>query len=490
MKQTLQLRLGQQLTMTPQLQQSIRLLQLSAFDLRQEVQEAIESNLMLEAEEEGDTMEPRNGDYAGGADLELAADAAPFGNGEEELNPERSVLPDELPVDSDWSDIYDGYLPTGGSRAEEEVDFLALRATRLTLRDQLRWQINLSHFSADDEAIATAIVDAIDDDGYLGCPLEEIRGTVGDDDLSLQDIETVLHRVQSLEPVGVGARSLQECLLIQLRQLPEDTPLLGAAITVCRDHFALLSAKDYAQIRRRALLSDQDLEAIRRLIRSLNPRPGSLAGTTEPDYIIPDVLVSKRDGVWRVELNPEAVPRLRVNPDYARLVRRADQSQDNTCLKNHLNEARWLIKCIASRNETLVRVASTLVDLQRGFFEHGVEAMKPLVLREVAEILQMHESTVSRVTTQKYMHTPRGTFELKYFFSSHLSTAAGGECSSTAIRAVIKKLIAAEPPRKPLSDESISRILGAQGIEVARRTIAKYREGMGIRPSHERKRLL
>ena len=492
MKQSLQLRLGQQLTMTPQLQQAIRLLQLSSLDLRQEIQDALDSNLMLETEEEAERRDLRIGDDPFGREAETESEAERPVNRDAELNPEATTLKDELPVDSDWSDIYDGYVPTGSSRPDDagDTDFLAQRSTRLTLRDHLRWQINLARFTPTDEAIATAIIDAVNDDGYLICALEEILAAVADEDVTLEEVEAVLHRVQTFDPTGVAARSPQECLLLQLRQLPGHTPLLEAAIAVCRDHFGLLTAKDYGQLKRRLNLTDADLAGIGELIRSLHPRPGALVAESEPEYITPDVLVFKRNGAWRVELNPEAVPRLRVNPDYARLIRRADQSQDNTCLKNHLNEARWFIKSLVSRNETLVRVASKIVEFQRAFFEHGEEAMKPLVLRDVAEALDLHESTVSRVTTQKYMYTPRGTFEFKYFFSSHLGTAEGGECSSTAIRAVIKKLIAAEPPNKPLSDNRISGVLGAQGVEVARRTVAKYREAMGIPPSNERKRLL
>jgi RNA polymerase sigma-54 factor len=278
--------------------------------------------------------------------------------------------------------------------------------------------------------------------------------------------------------------------LIQLRQLPDVTPYQPEAIEMCTRHFALLAGHDFGQLKRRMRLDDADLQRIVELLRSLHPRPGNQIAASEPQYVIPDVFVSKRGGSWLVELNPDATPRLRVNPDYAKLIRRADQSDDNTCLKNHLQEARWFIKSLTSRNETVLRVATKIVELQRGFFEHGEEAMKPLVLRDVAEALEMHESTVSRVTTQKYMHTPRGTFEFKYFFSSHVSTAGGGECSATAIRALIKKLIAAEKPNKPLSDNKLAQILGDQGINVARRTVAKYRESMGISPSNERKRLL
>jgi RNA polymerase sigma-54 factor len=303
-------------------------------------------------------------------------------------------------------------------------------------------------------------------------------------------VEAVLHRIQAFDPPGVGARNPQECLLIQLHQLPDSTPQLAQAIKLCHDHFSLLAGQDQNQIKRRLKIDDEELVQIMQLIRSLNPRPGTMIAQSEPEYVIPDVFVSKRHGRWVVELNAETTPKLRVNNDYASLIRRADQSDDNTFLKNHLQEARWFIKSLQSRNETILRVASKIVEYQRGFFEHGEEAMKPLVLRDIAEALEMHESTISRVTTQKYMHTPRGTLEFKYFFSSHVSTSAGGECSSTAIRALIKKLIAAEKPNKPLSDNKIATLLSEQGIEVARRTVAKYRESMGIPPSNERKRLI
>jgi RNA polymerase sigma-54 factor len=288
----------------------------------------------------------------------------------------------------------------------------------------------------------------------------------------------------------VGAQNPQECLLIQLRQLPEKTPFRTLAIQLCQHHFKLLANQDQAQIKRRLKIQDDELAGITQLIRSLNPRPGTLIAESESQYVVPDVFVSKRHGRWIVELNGEATPKLRVNHEYANLIRRADSSDDNTFLKNHLQEARWFIKSLQSRNETILRVATKIVEYQRGFFEHGEEAMKPLVLRDIAESLEMHESTISRVTTQKYMYTPRGTYEFKYFFSSHVSTSAGGECSSTAIRALIKKLIAAEKPSKPLSDNKIAAILSEQGIEVARRTVAKYRESMGIPPSNERKRLI
>lgn len=494
MKQTIQLRLGQHLTMTPQLQQAIRLLQLSTLDLKNEIQDALDSNLMLETEEEGQQREPSETDIgsAGGKDEEGAAVQPTDKRAEDrEVNPERSSLTDELPVDSDWGDVYDSHLPpmSGTQREERDGDFLAGKSRAGTLHDHLMWQLNLTPFSDTDRAIAIAIIDGIRDDGYLVGDLEEIQAGLGDDEIERDEVEAVLHRLQAFDPTGVAARDPRECLLLQLRQLPGDTPAREQAIEVCESNFALLAKQDYVLLKRRMQLNDDQLQGVIQLLRSLHPRPGSLIEEAEPEYVIPDVFVTKRNGRWHVELNPETTPRLRVNPDYAKLVRRADRSDDNNCLKNHLQEARWFIKSLVSRNETMLRVASKIVEFQRGFFDHGEEAMRPLVLRDVAEALEMHESTVSRVTTQKYMYTPRGTLEFKYFFSSHVSTVGGGECSATAIRALIKKLIAAEKPNKPLSDNKLAGILMDQGIEVARRTVAKYRESMGVPPSNERRRL-
>ncbi len=497
MKQTLQLRLGQHLTMTPQLQQAIRLLQLSTLDLKQEIQEALESNPLLETEEEGaDRDQAAEGETpVNGEAPQSSLTASEIDGGgldpEKEIAPEATAIPEELPVDSGWDDVYDSVLPpiSGGAGEQVEGDYLNQRRSARTLHDYLTWQLNLTPFSPSDRAIATAIVDAVNEDGYLTTDLEEILAGLGDDELEMSEVEAVLHRLQQFDPPGVAARDPQECLLIQLQQYPVEHELLPQAIELVRDHFELLAHQDHNQIKRRLKVDDDTLHRINELIRSLNPRPGTLVADSEPQYVLPDVFVSKRDGVWRVELNPEATPRLRVNPEYAKLIRRADNSDDNTYLKNHMQEARWFIKSLVSRNETLLKVASKIVEFQLGFFEHGEEAMRPLVLRDIAEALEMHESTISRVTTQKYMHTPRGTFEFKYFFSSHVSTAGGGECSATAIRALIKKLIAAEKPGKPLSDNKIAGILADQGIKVARRTVAKYRESMAIPPSNERKRL-
>lgn len=504
MKQSLQLRLGQQLTMTPQLQQAIRLLQLSVLDLREEMQEAIESNPMLELEEQDSSDFPQaieantqaaGSEHALEQTTEFQSNEADEGLSgfDAELQIDREQMPDDLPVDTDWDTIYEG--PAGHQRSNDDDsdhDLLAQRSAGTSLHEHLLWQLNLSPFSTSERLIAEAIIDSIDDDGYLKADLEDIRKGLhnGQGELPVEDVQTILYRIQAFDPAGVAARSPQECLDIQLRQLPEDTPMRAAALTLVRQHFDLLVAQERAQIQRRLRLDNQELLAVMQLIRSLAPRPGSQIATSTPHYIIPDVLVTRHEGHWRVELNPEAVPRLRINNDYANLVKRADQSDDNSFLRNHLQEARWLIKSLQSRNETLLRVATSIVRFQRAFLDYGEEAMKPLVLRDVAEELEMHESTISRVTTQKFMHTPRGTFEFKYFFSSHVSTSAGGECSATAIRALIKKLVAAENPKKPLSDNKLAAILEEQGLQVARRTVAKYRESLSIPPSNERKRLI
>lgn len=480
--------------MTPQLQQAIRLLQLSALDLSQEIQEVLETNPLLDVEDEfshNNLKEER--DAADDRFQDQQRKEAPEGNdvnNEREVQTDSAQLNEDLPVDSEWADVYDSYLPSSGSGEAADNDYLSQRSGAPTLQDHLIWQMNLTPFTPLDLLIATAIIDSINEDGYFGGELSEILLSLDDEEVTVEDVEAVLHRIQAFDPPGVGAQGPQDCLLIQLRQLPEWTPHLDLAMRLCKDHFELLVSQDQAQIMRRLKIGEDALSDVMQLIRSLNPRPGTLIAQSEPEYVIPDVFVSKRNGRWVVELNGEATPKLRVNSDYAKLIRRADQSDDNTFLKNHLQEARWFIKSLMSRNETILRVATKIVEYQRGFFEHGEEAMKPLVLRDIAEALEMHESTISRVTTQKYMHTPKGTLEFKYFFSSHVSTSAGGECSSTAIRALIKKLVAAEKPNKPLSDNKIATILSEQGIEVARRTVAKYRESMSIPPSNERKRLI
>lgn len=483
MKQSIQLRLSQQLTITPQLQQAIRLLQLSILDLQHEIQEALDSNLMLETAEEADNAGGEPGETPTTDNEQATKDAIV----EREVKAESS-MPDELPVDSEWGDHFEIHTPIGGGGDSDDYDIFARRSPPQTLHDHLDWQLNLSRLGGTDMAIATAVVDAIDDDGYLRTDAAELLDVLDAQDLTVEEIEAVIHRIQALDPPGVGARSLSECLLIQLRQLPEDVPGRTAAIRICEEFFEALSKGRFDTIGKALGLETPALSEAVELIRSLNPRPGGTVADSQPEYVIPDVFVRKYQGQWIVELNPETTPTLRVNAEYANLMRRATRSGDAACFKSHLQEARWFIKSLASRNDTVLRVATKIVELQRDFFEYGEEAMKPLVLRDVADALELHESTVSRVTTQKYMHTPRGTFEFKYFFSSHVSTASGGECSSTAIRAVIRKMIAAETPSQPLSDNKITGLLADQGIKVARRTVAKYREAMGIPPSNERKR--
>ncbi len=491
MKQSIQLRLGQHLTMTPQLQQAIRLLQLSTLELQLEVQTILDSNLMLERDEgEG---APEATDAAAETSAEQAVQE-PADAGDSEVTSAADTIPDELPVDTSWEDTYDTGATSFSAPAEgDNRDYLDMHSgTGESLHEHLYWQLDLTPFSPLDRLIATAIIDAVNDDGYLGASLEEILDSLDvgpDTEVDLDEVQAVLRRIQHFDPVGVAARDPAECLLIQLRQLDPDTPWLPEALTLVQEHVNLLGNRDYNQIMRRMKLSEEQLQQVLALVQSLNPRPGSQITNATPQYIVPDVFVVKRKGRWLVELNLEATPRLRINSQYASLVRRADNSDDNNYLRNHLQEARWFLKSLQSRHETLLKVARCIVERQRNFFEYGEEAMKPLVLRDVAEAVEMHESTISRVTTQKYMHTPRGIFEFKYFFSSHVGTADGGECSATAIRAIIKKLVAAENPAKPLSDSKIASLLADQGVKVARRTIAKYRESMSIPPSNERKRL-
>ncbi len=495
MRQSLQLKLGQTLTMTPQLQQAIRLLQLSTLDLQLEIQTALESNLMLEVDEEQTEPEREDSDAAEPTLDELGGLEAKSTESDREVDQavEESTLSEDLPVDSGWDEIYDNYDGSTALSRPEEFNGRDIFENRSggseTLQDYLTWQLEMGTFSDLDRAIGAAIVDAVDEDGYLTQPVEDLHEGLGHLGVELDEVMAVLHRVQHFDPIGVAARDPSECLLIQLGQLPAGTPWLNEAKTVLGKHSELLAARDFTQITRRMRISRDQLMEVMALIQTLTPRPGSMMPGPEPQYVTPDVYVSKQNGAWMVSLNSDTSPKVRINQQYAGLVRRADNSTDNQCMRNHLQEARWFLKSLQNRNETLLKVATAIVERQRGFLDYGEEAMKPLVLRDVAEAVEMHESTVSRVTTQKYMHTPRGIFEFKYFFSSHVGTTDGGECSSTAIRAMIKKLIADEPPRKPLSDSKIAQLLDDQGIQVARRTVAKYRESMSISSSTERKRL-
>ena len=497
MKASLVLKMGQQLSMTPQLQQAIRLLQLSTLDLQEEIQEALESNPMLEREDDGDNHASSSHSTHEGAEHSSNTQSA---NQEETVTSTDNThqttewteqIPNELEIDTSWEDVYQSSASNLPSSNSEEWDLNSTTSVGVDLQSHLLWQLNLAKMTDSDRMIATVIIDSIGEDGYLQESLAEIQASFDPmQHIEIDEVEMVLKRVQQFEPTGIAARNLSECLLLQLNNLPKATAWLAEAKRLCAEHLELLGARDYNQLMRRMRLKEEALKEIVQLIQTLNPRPGSVIESKEPEYIVPDVIVRKANNRWIVELNPDIAPRLTVNAHYASFIKRADTSADNTFLRTQLQEARWFIKSLQSRNETLLKVATEILDYQRGFFDYGPEAMKPLVLAEVAEAVGMHESTISRVTTQKYMHTPRGIFELKYFFSSHVSTAQGGECSSTAIRALIEKLVAAENPKKPLSDSKIAGLLEEQGIQVARRTIAKYRESLGIASSTDRKQLL
>jgi RNA polymerase sigma-54 factor len=508
MKQTLQLKIGQQLTMTPQLQQAIKLLQLSTLDLQQEIQQALDSNPMLdvndEAEIEQSNDEQPNNEHpttettTPDDNVEFSQQTTQNSKEDESEGPIsdsewQENIPDDLPVDTRWDDVYQSSSSaSSASSSDTEQDFDSRNSATESLQDHLLWQLNLTRLSDTDRLIGVAVVDAIDPNGRLTLSPEDLLSGLEQEnpEIELDEIMAVLHRVQQFDPPGVAACDLRECLAIQLKMLDNDTPWLEQAKHIIDRHLALLGNRDYAQLMRRTKLKEPQLREVLHLIQSLNPNPGELVCTNKTEYIVPDVFVKKINSRWVVELNPDIAPKLRINSHYASLVKRADNSNDNNYLRNNLQEARWFLKSLQSRNETLMKVATKIVEHQRGFLDYGEEAMKPLVLHDIAEAVEMHESTISRVTTQKYMHTPRGIFELKYFFSSHVSTDSGGECSSTAIRALIKKLVAAEEPKKPLSDSKIAVLLGDQGIKVARRTIAKYRESLMIPPSNERKRLV
>ncbi len=482
MKQSLHLRLGQQLTMTPQLQQAIRLLQLSTLDLQQEIQQALESNIMLEiSEEEGVSpdAEPASEKKIDNSDLQTSEGS-------------QTDIPEELPLEYSWEDVYDSVMAAGAGSSDDAAEFEPQRSKSSTLLDHLLWQLELTRFSERDHAIAMAIIDAVDEDGYLRAGPDDIfQGLqVQLEDLDFDEVKAVLHRVQNFDPAGVAAVDLSDCLRIQLQQLPDSTPFKEEALVLVSRHLDLLASHDQSKLMRRLGVTERQLESIIALIRTLDPKPGARVQEAESEYVIPDVYVAKQNGTWQVHLNPDIAPRLRINPFYSSLIKRSDNSKDNAAMKDHLQEARWFIKSLHSRNDTLLRVARCIVEKQPAFLEHGPIAMKPMVLRDIAEELELHESTISRVTTQKYMHTPNGIVEFKYFFSSHVSTESGGECSATAIRAFIKELIGNENPARPLSDSKIADLLKEKGINVARRTVAKYREAMLISPSSQRKRIL
>jgi RNA polymerase sigma-54 factor len=484
LKPALQLRLGQQLTMTPQLQQAIRLLQLPALDLQQTIREALEQNVMLEAEDDGDAeipLESAEPDAEESAELtrtEATAERDEAATAEADVGTAEDDAWDEGPTaatsDTPWS---------GDDRPQEFSD-----QRGETLQEHLVWQLEMARLGPRELAIGRAIIDAINDDGYLVDSLEDIRAVLRPEiEAEPVEIERVLKVVQAFDPAGVAARSVGECIELQLVQLAPDTPGLATAIAVSRSHLDLVATQQYALLRRTLEVDEEELARGLALVRSCHPRPGSTIQPSQPDYIVPDVYVRRGQHGWVVELNVGALPRVRLNQGYAGLVTRA---ADHAVLRSQLQEARWLLRSLEIRNETLIRVARCIVERQAAFLEHGDESMEPMVLRDVAEDVEMHESTISRVTTSKYMHTPRGVYEFRYFFSSHVAATDGSEMSSTAIRAKIKKLIAAEDPANPLSDSRIAELLAGDGAQVARRTVAKYREAMQIAPSGERRRVL
>jgi len=497
MKQTLQLKLTQHLTLTPQLQQSIRLLQLSTLELNAEVDRMLQENPLLEREDgdeeppqefsvsgtapgpvttERPTREESDGDGDGGDGI-AAADAAPSR--------------DDLPDVTDFADFGGGATDGdwGGGSAAEDDDFSPQQAATSSLREHLISQLMVLNVPLRDQQIIAALIDALNDDGYLPQSLEEIAELFSENDaIEPEELAIGLKYLQSFEPSGVGARDPAECLMLQLKALPASTPFRAEALKIVDGHLALLAARDFTKLRRVLHCDEACVRSVRELIRSLNPRPGSQFSRDEANYVVPDVLVRKVRNQWTASLNEAAMPKLRLNRIYADILTRNRESS-NQQLSAQLQEAKWLIRNVQQRFETILRVTQAIVERQRRFFEYGEVAMRPMVLREIADMLDLHESTISRVTTQKYMLTPRGTFELKYFFGSHVATDTGGAASATAIRALIKQLIAAENTRVPLTDSRIADLLGEQGIIVARRTIAKYREALSIPPVNLRKAL-
>ena len=477
MKHSLQLRLSQHLTLTPQLQQSIRLLQLSTLELNQEIEKFLQDNPLLERDD-GIREEP--------------AGARPQAVGTTELTSSTtsSSATDTAAGDSDAVDTarYDEVFSYGAPRDDnDEAEYPQLAAETQSLREYLISQLSLTKLSQRDQRLVTLLIDSLDDDGYLKQDLEELATILPPElEIEVEELHIALKHLQNLDPPGIGARNLGECLLLQLAALPECTSFRKQALDTVKHHLDVLAARDFVKLKKLLRCEDEMLRGVKNLITGLNPRPGASYTSGDTRYVVPDVIVKKTKGVWLAALNPDAMPRLRVNRLYADILQR-NRNAGHQQLASRLQEARWLIKNVQQRFDTILRVSQAIVDRQRHFFEHGEVAMRPLVLREIAETLDLHESTVSRVTTQKFMLTPRGIFELKYFFGSHVTTETGGAASSTAIRALIKQLVGAENAKKPLSDSQISEILGQQGIVVARRTVAKYRETLQILPVNLRK---
>ncbi len=471
LKPSLQLRLGQQLTMTPQLQQAIRLLQLPALELQAHIRELLETNVMLEPLEETE----------GTGSFETLVTAA-----EQSKPAERAAGSTVEVLDDGWGEHAAGPADTPWNGDDDERQQEYADASGESLQDHLLWQLELAHLQPRQLAIARAIVDAISEDGYLTEPLEDIARTLRPElECSSDEVASVLKRVQALDPAGIGARSVGECIELQLRQLDPTTPGFNTALRIARDHLELLAERELSLLRRELRTTEEELACALALVRSCHPRPGATVSAGSAEYVVPDVFVRRTEHGWGVEINPATLPRVRLNQSYASLIGR---NASHASMRAQLQEARWLLKSLEIRHETLIKVARASVERQTAFLEHGEEYMRPMILKDIAEAVTMHESTISRVTSGKYMHTPRGVFELRYFFSSHVEGADGSGTSSTAIRAKIRKLLKDEDPEAPLSDGRIAELLSTEGIPVARRTVAKYREAMGIAASNERRR--
>ncbi|MDE2449736.1 MAG: RNA polymerase factor sigma-54 [Gammaproteobacteria bacterium] len=474
MKPSLQLKLGQQLTMTPQLQQAIRLLQLPALELQAHIRELLETNVMLEPVDEGHEEGLDTGT------LEHAAAPEPAETAEGAHESAVEVL------DEGWGEHSVGPTETAWSGDEDDRQQEFADSAGQSLQEYLLWQLELAKLEPRELAIARAIVDAISDDGYLTEPLEEIANTLRPEIHSAPaEVEAALAGVQALDPPGVGARSVGECIELQLRQLDPAIPGFNAAIEIARHHLERIAGRELAVVKRELRATDEELACALALVRSCHPRPGATVSAGSAEYVVPDVFVRRTEHGWAVEINSATLPRVRLNQSYASLIGR---NSSHATMRAQLQEARWLLKSLEIRHETLIKVARSIVERQTAFLEHGEEHMRPMILKDIAEAIGMHESTISRVTSGKYMHTPRGVFELRYFFSSHVEGADGSGTSSTAIRAKIRKLVKDEEAESPLSDGRIAELLSAEGIPVARRTVAKYREAMGIPPSNERRR--
>ncbi|MGH8287701.1 MAG: RNA polymerase factor sigma-54 [Steroidobacteraceae bacterium] len=474
MKPSLQLKLGQQLTMTPQLQQAIRLLQLPALELQAHIRELLETNVMLEPVDDG------HDEGLDGITLEHSQTAEPT----EAPEPARESAVEVL--DESWGDHNVGPAETPWSGEDDDRQQEFADSAGQSLQEYLLWQLELARLEPRELAIARAIVDAISDDGYLTEPLEEIASTLRPEiHCEPAEVAAALADVQALDPPGVGARSVGECIELQLRQLDPAIPGFNAAIEIARHHLERIAGRELAVVKRELRASDEELACALALVRSCHPRPGATVSAGAAEYVVPDVFVRRTEHGWAVEINSATLPRVRLNQSYANLIGR---NASHATMRAQLQEARWLLKSLEIRHETLIKVARSIVERQTAFLEHGEEHMRPMILKDIAEAIGMHESTISRVTSGKYMHTPRGVFELRFFFSSHVEGADGSGTSSTAIRAKIRKLVKDESTDSPLSDGRIAELLSAEGIPVARRTVAKYREAMGIPPSNERRR--